>query len=85
MKSFHIYLLAIGLLSAVASDGSSVNSQADADSRPVLVNTCLITARFAQLVDFYQRALGISPKVIEGNYAEFPTGVGVLAIFSAEA
>ena len=54
-------------------------------SKPVLVNTCLITSRFRQLVDFYQRALRVSAHVTDGVYAEFPTGAGVLAIFSAEA
>jgi uncharacterized glyoxalase superfamily protein PhnB len=52
----------------------------------VLVNTCLITGKFTELVDFYQLALGVSPQpVTSGVYAEFPTGRGVLAIFSAEA
>jgi len=38
------------------------------------------------LVDFSQHALGVSPQpVTSGVYAEFHTGVGVLAIFSAEA
>jgi len=60
--------------------------QPAADSaRPVLVNTCLITANFAQLVDFYKNVLGFSPSVTAGNYAEFSTAAGVLAIFSADA
>jgi catechol 2,3-dioxygenase-like lactoylglutathione lyase family enzyme len=46
---------------------------------------CLITGKFTQLVDFYQNVLGISPRVGNGDYAEFPTGAGVLAIFAAEA
>jgi uncharacterized glyoxalase superfamily protein PhnB len=53
--------------------------------RPALVNTCLISNRFRELVDFYQRVLSITPRVVNNDYAEFPTGVGVLAIFSAEA
>jgi uncharacterized glyoxalase superfamily protein PhnB len=57
-----------------------------AAAQPVLVNTCLITSRFTQLAGFYQQVLGIVPRVAEkGVYAEFPTGKGVLAIFSAEA
>jgi catechol 2,3-dioxygenase-like lactoylglutathione lyase family enzyme len=61
-------------------------AQAPANAgKPVLVNTCLITARFAELVEFYKDVLGISPEVTAGNYAEFSTPAGVLAIFSAEA
>jgi len=53
--------------------------------QPVLINTCLITANFTQLVDFYQHVLGIAPRMSNGDYAEFPTNAGVLAIFTAEA
>jgi catechol 2,3-dioxygenase-like lactoylglutathione lyase family enzyme len=59
--------------------------QAAGTSQPVLINTCLITANFTQLVDFYQHVLGIAPRVGNGDYAEFPTSAGVLAIFTAEA
>jgi catechol 2,3-dioxygenase-like lactoylglutathione lyase family enzyme len=38
-----------------------------------------------QLVDFYESILVLKAKWSGENYAEFPTGVGVLAIFSAEA
>jgi len=51
---------------------------------PTLVNTCLITNDVARLVKFYTQVLGLSPKASD-TYAEFRTGVGVLAIFSAEA
>jgi catechol 2,3-dioxygenase-like lactoylglutathione lyase family enzyme len=61
------------------------NAHAGDTPRPVLINTCLITGRFTQLVDFYQRVLGIAPRVSNGAYAEFPTAKGVLAIFAAEA
>jgi catechol 2,3-dioxygenase-like lactoylglutathione lyase family enzyme len=54
-------------------------------SKPVLVNTCIITGRFSQLVEFYKNVLGISPKVSSGDYAAFPTGSGVLAVFSSAA
>jgi catechol 2,3-dioxygenase-like lactoylglutathione lyase family enzyme len=53
--------------------------------RPVLINTCLITTKFTQLVDFYRHVLGIAPRVSNGVYAEFRTGRGVLAIFTADA
>ncbi len=52
---------------------------------PVLVNTCLITNNVKQLTNFYEKVLRISAKQSSAEYAEFPTGVGVLAIFSAKA
>lgn len=52
---------------------------------PALINTCLITNDVARLVEFYRRVLHIPPKTASPEYAEFRTGVGVLAIFSAEA
>ena len=52
---------------------------------PQLVNTCLITKNVAQLTDFYTQVLQITAKKSGAEYAEFPTGVGVLAIFSDEA
>lgn len=39
--------------------------------------------KFTQLVDFYEHILGIAPRKSNGVYAEFPTGAGVLAIFTA--
>lgn len=54
-------------------------------SRPELINTCLITGNVAQLTDFYTRALQIPARKIGTDYAEFHTGVGVLTIFSADA
>jgi uncharacterized glyoxalase superfamily protein PhnB len=74
-----------GVLSAVVFRGAGGNAQVRDVSRPVLVNTCIITGKFPQLVEFYQHALGVSPQVTKGVYAEFPTGAGVLALFSAEA
>jgi catechol 2,3-dioxygenase-like lactoylglutathione lyase family enzyme len=52
---------------------------------PALINTCLITNDVARLVEFYRRVLLIPPKTSGAEYAEFPTAVGVLAIFSAKA
>jgi catechol 2,3-dioxygenase-like lactoylglutathione lyase family enzyme len=76
--------IALGLLLTSLTTG--VRSGAPVEvARPVLVNTCLISGRFQELVDFYQRVLGITPRMVNGSYAEFPTGAGVLAIFSADA
>ena len=51
----------------------------------LLVNTCVITKNVNQLVEFYEPILGLKAKRSGDDYAEFPTGVGVLAIFSADA
>jgi catechol 2,3-dioxygenase-like lactoylglutathione lyase family enzyme len=76
----------VGLLCALVFRGARSSARPSDVTRPVLVNTCLITGKFTELVDFYQHALGVSPQsVTSGVYAEFPTGRGVLAIFSAEA
>ncbi len=58
--------------------------RAAAAPRPVLINTCLITEKFPQVVKFYQHVLGIAPRISNNNYAEFPTAGGVVAIFTAE-
>jgi uncharacterized glyoxalase superfamily protein PhnB len=52
---------------------------------PILINTCLITNNVKRLVDFYEPILGVKANWSGKDYAEFPTGVGVLAIFSEEA
>ena len=52
---------------------------------PTLVNTCLITANVDRLVDFYEGILQIKAQRTGKEYAEFHTGIGVLAIFSADA
>src|ERR1700745_2109970 len=54
-------------------------------SAPTLVNTCLITNNVNQLVEFYEDILMVKAKRTGEDYAEFPTGVGVLAIFSESA
>jgi len=52
---------------------------------PALAHTCLITNNVKRLVDFYQPILAVKAKWSGEDYAEFLTGMGVLAIFSAEA
>jgi catechol 2,3-dioxygenase-like lactoylglutathione lyase family enzyme len=52
---------------------------------PRLVNTCLITNDVKRLVGFYEPVLALKAKKTGEEYAEFPTGVGVLAIFSKDA
>ena len=55
------------------------------EASPTLINTCLITPNVNQLVNFYEGVLGMRAQRSGEQYAEFHTGVGVLAIFSAEA
>jgi len=52
---------------------------------PVLINTCLITTNVSRLVNFYENVLRQKAQWSGEQYAEFRTGVGVLAIFSADA
>src|SRR5215467_2966511 len=60
-------------------------SSHDKDHASQLVNTCLITADIQRLVSFYEPVLGIKPVWSGQDYAEFRTGVGVLAVFSSAA
>ena len=55
------------------------------DHVPTLVNTCLITSNVKRLVEFYEAVLTIKARKSGDDYAEFPTGMGVLAIFSERA
>ena len=52
---------------------------------PALAHTCLITNNVKRLVDFYEPALKLKAQWSSADYAEFHSGAGVLAIFSAEA
>jgi len=63
-----------------------VDEQApDPGGSPRLVNTCLITNDVRRLVEFYEPILALEAKKTGGDYAEFATGVGVLALFSEDA
>jgi catechol 2,3-dioxygenase-like lactoylglutathione lyase family enzyme len=52
---------------------------------PVLINTCVVTENVKRLVGFYESILGQKAKWSGDDYAEFATGVAVLAIFSYSA
>lgn len=54
-------------------------------SAPVLINSCLITNDVDRLVAFYEPVLKLKAERTGKDYAEFHTGAGVLAIFSAKA
>ena len=71
--------------SLLAANDNDNDKPPDADGSPRLVNTFLITNDVKRLVEFYEPVLGLKAKRTGEDYAEFPTGVGVLAIFSGDA
>jgi catechol 2,3-dioxygenase-like lactoylglutathione lyase family enzyme len=77
------------LLAMVAAGGSlglKIDNQPLPPSQiPALEHTCLVTNDVKRLVDFYEPVLVLKARWSGQDYAEFPTGVGLLAIFSAEA
>ena len=81
--------LAVGFIVVIAV--SSANPQVAKETKPAngpipsLVNTCLITDNVDRLVQFYDSILLVKAQRSGKDYAEFHTGVGVLAIFSAAA
>jgi catechol 2,3-dioxygenase-like lactoylglutathione lyase family enzyme len=77
-------LVAVSAGALVASVQLRAGHAAPATS-PTLINTCLITANVDYLVSFYESVLQMKAQRTGEDYAEFHTGVGVLAIFSAEA
>jgi len=74
-------LIAVGLAGAQTVSGKSQ----DHGQAPILINTCLITRDVRGLVNFYEPVLQQKARWSGNDYAEFRTGVGVLAIFSAQA
>jgi len=60
-------------------------AQSSTSASPVLINTCLITSNVSRLIDFYEPVLKMKASRTGDAYAEFHTGGGVLAIFSATA
>lgn len=55
------------------------------NSSPALIRTCLITPNVERLVAFYEAVLNLKASKTGEDYAEFHTGAGALAIFSAAA
>ena len=86
MTMTRVWSLAI-MLAGVAAGWSvslpSYNTPPGLSRIPTLVNTCLITENVNQLVKFYEPILAFKAQRSGEDYAEFPTGIGVLAIFSA--
>ena len=83
LKSAIGLILVAGVALMACSMLGANNSQRQGS--PVLINTCLITTNVSRLVNFYENVLGMKARWSGEQYAEFHTGVGVLAIFSAEA
>jgi catechol 2,3-dioxygenase-like lactoylglutathione lyase family enzyme len=82
-----LLMLGLAALTAVSvlRAQTGVAAPATPNKAPVLINTCLITNDVKRLTAFYEHVLEIQPHVASEDYVEFPTGVGVLAIFSASA
>jgi uncharacterized glyoxalase superfamily protein PhnB len=86
MKTVFISLFfAVTVICSDLLKGKPNPEQLNSMATPVLINTCIITARLSVLVNFYQNVLNTIPQITNGNYAEFRTGTGVLAIFSSAA
>ena len=89
IATLRVWSLVIGL--GVVATGLSASlpltdyKQQDPAHLPRLANACLITNNVKRLVEFYEPILMLTAKRSGEDYAEFATGVGVLAIFSAEA
>jgi hypothetical protein len=78
--------LAIALFVMGTANAQSARDRVlDSGQGPKLVNTCLITKNVKKLVEFYRSVLERDAQMSGEDYAEFPTGIGVLAIFSAQA
>ncbi|MGB6689924.1 MAG: VOC family protein [Terracidiphilus sp.] len=60
-------------------------TEAALENAPVFESTCLIASDVKRLVDFYEPILQQKAKWSGNDYAEFATGAGTLAIFSAAA
>lgn len=84
-RSFMIGLLALTLGPGGPFHAFRRDSPLPEAHPPALLNTCLITNDVARLAGFYERVLQIPAERIGTEYIAFPTGVGVLAIFSASA
>lgn len=79
------FLASVFAVFALARIAPSADNAPDPGASPTLVNTCLITKDVNRLVQFYEPVLALKARRTGQDYAEFPTDVGVLAIFSEDA
>jgi uncharacterized glyoxalase superfamily protein PhnB len=77
--------VAVGAMASLAVPQAMYAQQPARPSAPALMHTCLITDNVKRLVEYYEPVLAAKAKWSGPDYAEFETGVGVLAIFSAHA
>jgi catechol 2,3-dioxygenase-like lactoylglutathione lyase family enzyme len=85
-RSVSTIVLLVAILAGWSANAQRTDSLSQDSARaPTLINTCLITNDVKRLVDFYESILAAKAKWSGKDYAEFPAGAGVLAIFSAEA
>jgi catechol 2,3-dioxygenase-like lactoylglutathione lyase family enzyme len=77
----------LALVAAVWSVGfQTIDSRSpEPGHMPTLDHACVITNDVRRLVDFYEPILAQKAKWSGKDYAEFPTGAGILAVFSTEA
>jgi catechol 2,3-dioxygenase-like lactoylglutathione lyase family enzyme len=73
------------LAASIAYSQTKENNPSATSGSPRLMHTCLITDNVNRLVEFYEPVLKLKPQWSGKDYAEFHTGAGVLAIFSAAA
>jgi uncharacterized glyoxalase superfamily protein PhnB len=90
MTTSRLSFLAMGLALTIAGwseDRGLTTSRppSGASSIPKLMHACLVTNNVNQLIQFYEPILALKAQKSGEDYAEFRTGVGVLAIFSAAA
>lgn len=76
---FVVLLLSCSVWTGVRARSAPIQSP------PVLINTCLVTNNVDRLLGFYESILQRKAERTGKDYAEFYTGAGVLALFSAEA
>ena len=77
------FVLAVTALST-SSSGMKLEAGNPAPGA-ALINTCLITDDISGMTAFYRQVLQIEPVRVGDSYVEFRTGVGVLALFTAQA
>lgn len=78
-------VVALAALQGVSAGQAAGGKAGDFREGASLVNTCLITADVKGMVAFYSVVLARKAEQTGEDYAEFHTGVGVLAIFSEQA
>jgi catechol 2,3-dioxygenase-like lactoylglutathione lyase family enzyme len=83
--SFIILVLAASVVGWSASPLRVDGLSQDPGHIPTLIRTCVISNNVKRLVDFYEPVLNLKAKWSGKDYVEFPTGAGILAIFSADA